>query len=52
LPRAAAARWFDPGHRARADAFASNSNLVALTQAEKWNGPLPAIMVPGSAVPT
>jgi regulator of protease activity HflC (stomatin/prohibitin superfamily) len=37
--------------RARADALASNSNLVALTQAEKWNGQLPTTMVPGSAVP-
>jgi regulator of protease activity HflC (stomatin/prohibitin superfamily) len=37
--------------RARADALASNSNLIALTQAEKWNGALPTTMVPGSAVP-
>lgn len=37
--------------RARADALASNSNLIALTQAEKWNGQLPTTMVPGSAVP-
>lgn len=37
--------------RAKADALSSNSNLIALTQAEKWNGALPTTMVPGSAVP-
>lgn len=37
--------------KARADALASNQNLVALTQAEKWDGKLPATMVPGGAVP-
>ena len=37
--------------KARADALASNANLIALTQAEKWNGQLPATMVPNGAVP-
>jgi len=37
--------------KAKADALASNSNLIALTQAEKWNGALPTTMVPGSTVP-
>ena len=37
--------------KAKADALASNSNLIALTVAEKWNGQLPATMVPGSSVP-
>jgi len=37
--------------RAKAEALSSNSNLIALTQAEKWNGALPTTMVPGSAVP-
>jgi regulator of protease activity HflC (stomatin/prohibitin superfamily) len=37
--------------KAKADALASNSNLIALTQAEKWDGKLPTTMVPGSAVP-
>jgi regulator of protease activity HflC (stomatin/prohibitin superfamily) len=37
--------------KAKADALASNSNLIALTQAERWNGALPTTMVPGSAVP-
>ena len=37
--------------KAKADALSSNSNLIALTQAEKWNGALPTTMVPGSAVP-
>lgn len=37
--------------KAKADALASNSNLIALTQAEKWNGALPTTMVPGSSVP-
>jgi regulator of protease activity HflC (stomatin/prohibitin superfamily) len=37
--------------RAKADALSSNSNLIALTQAERWNGALPTTMVPGSAVP-
>lgn len=37
--------------KAKADALSSNSNLIALTQAERWNGALPTTMVPGSAVP-
>jgi regulator of protease activity HflC (stomatin/prohibitin superfamily) len=37
--------------KAKADALSSNSNLIALTQAEKWNGVLPTTMVPGSTVP-
>lgn len=37
--------------KARADALASNSNLIALTQAERWNGQLPTTMIPGAAVP-
>jgi regulator of protease activity HflC (stomatin/prohibitin superfamily) len=37
--------------KAKADALASNSNLIALTQAEKWDGKLPSTMVPGSSVP-
>jgi hypothetical protein len=32
--------------KARADALASNANLIALTQAEKWNGQLPTTIVP------
>lgn len=37
--------------RARADALKESPNLVALTQAEKWNGVLPTTMVPGGSVP-
>lgn len=37
--------------KARGDALRDNPNLVTLTAAEKWNGALPATMVPGSAVP-
>jgi len=37
--------------KAKGDALAANPNLVALVQAEKWNGALPTTMVPGSAVP-
>jgi regulator of protease activity HflC (stomatin/prohibitin superfamily) len=36
---------------ARAKALAQNANLVTLVQAEKWDGKLPATMVPGGAVP-
>lgn len=36
---------------AKAKALSTNSNLISLTQAEKWNGALPTTMVPGSAVP-
>lgn len=37
--------------RARGDALAQNPALVALVQAEKWDGRLPTTMIPGSAVP-
>lgn len=37
--------------KARAEALGSNPNLIALTQAERWNGALPSTMVPGSAIP-
>lgn len=36
---------------ARAKALADNPSLVELVKAEKWDGKLPASMVPGSAVP-
>ncbi len=37
--------------KARGDALRSNPALVALTQAEKWDGQLPTTMVPNGAVP-
>lgn len=37
--------------KARSAALAENPNLIALTQAEKWNGVLPTTMVPGGALP-
>lgn len=37
--------------RARAAALAANQNLILLTQAERWNGVLPATMLPGATVP-
>ncbi len=37
--------------KARGDALKQNPDLVALTAAERWDGKLPATMVPGSAVP-
>lgn len=37
--------------RAKAEALKDNAGLIALTQAERWNGMLPTTMVPGSAVP-
>jgi regulator of protease activity HflC (stomatin/prohibitin superfamily) len=37
--------------KAKAEALATNSNLIMLTQAERWNGALPSTMVPGGAVP-
>lgn len=37
--------------KARAAALGDNPNLIALTQAEKWNGSLPTTMIPGGAVP-
>src|SRR5262249_19324860 len=36
---------------ARAKALGENANLIALTQAERWNGALTATTIPGSAVP-
>lgn len=36
---------------AKAKALGQNPNLVTLVQAERWNGALPATMVPGGAVP-
>jgi len=36
---------------ARGEALNDNPNLVALVQAEKWNGILPTTMVPGGTVP-
>ena len=35
----------------RAEALRKNKDLVALTAVEKWDGKLPASMVPGGAVP-
>ncbi|QOV06086.1 SPFH-domain membrane protein [Rhizobium phage Pasto] len=37
--------------KAKGDALRENPGLVALTAAEKWDGKLPATMVPGSTVP-
>jgi regulator of protease activity HflC (stomatin/prohibitin superfamily) len=37
--------------KANGEALAANPNLVALIQAERWNGVLPTTLVPGSAVP-
>lgn len=37
--------------RAKADALRDNAGLIALTQAEKWDGKLPTTMIPGSTVP-
>jgi regulator of protease activity HflC (stomatin/prohibitin superfamily) len=37
--------------KARSEALGQNPNLIALTQAEKWNGQLPSTMVPGGSVP-
>lgn len=36
---------------ARGDALAKNSALVALVQAEKWNGVLPTTMLPSGSLP-
>jgi len=36
---------------ARGKALGENPSLVSLVQAEKWNGKLPATMVPGGAIP-
>ena len=37
--------------KARGDALRDNPGLVALTQAEKWNGQLPQTMLPDASVP-
>jgi regulator of protease activity HflC (stomatin/prohibitin superfamily) len=37
--------------KARGDALRDNPGLVALTQAEKWNGQLPTTMLPNGAIP-
>lgn len=37
--------------KAKAQALAQNTNLVNLNAVDKWDGKLPAQMVPGSAVP-
>lgn len=37
--------------RARGEALGQNPGLVSLVQAERWDGKLPATMVPGSALP-
>lgn len=37
--------------KARGDALNTNANIVALTQAERWDGKLPVTMVPGGALP-
>lgn len=37
--------------KARAAALGENPQLIALTQAERWNGVLPTTMLPGGAVP-
>jgi regulator of protease activity HflC (stomatin/prohibitin superfamily) len=37
--------------RAKADALRDNAGLIALTQAERWDGKLPTTMIPGTTVP-
>jgi regulator of protease activity HflC (stomatin/prohibitin superfamily) len=37
--------------RVKADALRDNAGLIALTQAERWDGKLPTTMIPGSTVP-
>ena len=37
--------------KAKAEALKDNAGLIALTQAERWNGQLPTTMIPGSTVP-
>ena len=37
--------------RARAEALAANTNLVNLNAVERWDGKLPATMIPGAALP-
>ena len=35
----------------KAAALAENPDLIRLTQAESWNGELPATMIPGATIP-
>jgi regulator of protease activity HflC (stomatin/prohibitin superfamily) len=37
--------------KAKAEALKDNAGLIALVQAEKWNGALPTTMIPDSTVP-
>jgi regulator of protease activity HflC (stomatin/prohibitin superfamily) len=37
--------------KAKSEALRDNAGLIALTQAEKWDGKLPTTMIPGSTVP-
>ncbi len=37
--------------KAKAEALRDNAGLIALTQAERWNGQLPTTMIPGDTVP-
>jgi regulator of protease activity HflC (stomatin/prohibitin superfamily) len=37
--------------KARGDALNTNPGIIALTQAERWDGKLPVTMVPGGALP-
>ena len=37
--------------KARGGALGDNPQIVALTQAEKWDGRLPSQMIPNSAIP-
>lgn len=37
--------------KAKAEALRDNAGLIALTQAEKWDGKLPTTMIPGSTIP-
>lgn len=37
--------------KAKADALRDNAGLIALTQAERWDGKLPSTMIPNSTVP-
>lgn len=37
--------------KAKGDALRDNPSLIELTKAEKWDGKLPASMIPGTAMP-
>lgn len=37
--------------RAKAEALRDNAGLIALTQAERWNGALPTTMIPDATIP-